>query len=133
MICQGRSQGALDVFLRGVLFEDVVSADGTMSGLCCSGLGEIGLLISEAFDVPLGRACLELMLIFCVEDVKRWYLLRRVEGFGQAFRWSAIQRPALRLVGQGKVGHCIGAFVGNLAVMGARAEPFSCPDWSTVA
>eukprot|EP00957_Ditylum_brightwellii_P154768 11779284-Ditylum_brightwellii.AAC.1 len=40
---------------------------------------------------------------------------------------------AVRLAGQGKVGRCGGASVGDLAVFGARAEPFSCPDWSTVA
>eukprot|EP00957_Ditylum_brightwellii_P001482 115758-Ditylum_brightwellii.AAC.1 len=41
-----------------VLFEDGVPGDGTMSGLCCSGLGEIGWMISEACGVPLGKACL---------------------------------------------------------------------------
>eukprot|EP00957_Ditylum_brightwellii_P043731 3316046-Ditylum_brightwellii.AAC.1 len=35
---------------------------------------------------------------------------------------------AVHLVGQGKGSCCGGAFVGDLAVLGARAEPLSCPD-----
>ena len=46
--------------------------------------------------------------------------------FCRSLRWNLV--AAVRLGGQGKVGRCDGASVGNLAVLGARAEPFSCPD-----
>jgi len=51
--------------------------------------------------------------------------------FCRSLRWNLA--AAVRFVGQGKVGRCGGASVGDLAVLGARAEPFSCPDWSTNA
>eukprot|EP00957_Ditylum_brightwellii_P059828 4541755-Ditylum_brightwellii.AAC.1 len=49
-----------------------------------------------------------------------WHFLR-------SLRWNL--EAAVCLVGQGKVGRCGVASVGSLAVLGARAEPFSWPDW----
>eukprot|EP00957_Ditylum_brightwellii_P060615 4602375-Ditylum_brightwellii.AAC.1 len=40
---------------------------------------------------------------------------------------------AVRLVEQGKVGHCVGTLVGNPTMLDARAEPRTCPDGSTTA
>eukprot|EP00957_Ditylum_brightwellii_P023720 1789762-Ditylum_brightwellii.AAC.1 len=48
-----------------------------MSGLCCSGLGEIGQMISEACGVPLVKACLGLVTID--HTIEKW--LNDMEGY----------------------------------------------------
>eukprot|EP00957_Ditylum_brightwellii_P098672 7516645-Ditylum_brightwellii.AAC.1 len=129
---------------------------------CASGEGFLGL-----FGLG-GGGCLwsELVLIFCVKDVRRQYFLWRVRGLdrrsGEALSsivgdWEVGDGTSEQCqVGWLSMVMCLSQMEGilcgllavngifaevsvetlrphELAVLGARAEPFSCPDWSTAA
>eukprot|EP00957_Ditylum_brightwellii_P012029 908605-Ditylum_brightwellii.AAC.2 len=83
-------------------------------GICCG--------VSRAFDKRSGGA---LSSVAGDQGVGGGALERCRVGW-LSLCWKLV--AAVHLGGQGKVGHCNGASVGNLVVLRARAEPFSCPD-----